>query len=83
VSHMAICSRKECDFIWQSSDVGDLPPFFCPLCHSQTIYECKICGYPILLVGSSEQCSHCYAPLRQGELGPKRQNSNAAIQKTA
>jgi len=83
MSHMAICTRKECAFIWESSDLGDLPPFFCPLCRSQTLNECKACGYPILLVCSSCQCSHCYAPLRQRELGPKRQNINPTIHKTA
>jgi hypothetical protein len=84
----AICSGEKCPFVWASSDGGDLPPFFCPLCRRQTIYRCRTCGDAMLLLsldGAKQryQCYSCHAPLKR--LGPdqNRKQPGQQIGKTA
>src|ERR1700722_2943465 len=47
-----ICSGENCSFVWTPQNGGDLPPFFCPLCHKLTLYRCPSCNFPILVLRS-------------------------------
>jgi hypothetical protein len=67
-----ICSGEECSFVWSPQNRGDLPPFFCPLCHKQTLYRCSSCDFPILVLQPDQVncCYSCSMPLKSP--GPDR-----------
>jgi hypothetical protein len=80
-----ICSGEDCEFVWSPQNSGDLPPFFCPLCHKQTLYRCRSCDFPILVLQPDQvySCYSCSMPLKTPGPDQKRDHPVPELVKIA
>jgi hypothetical protein len=76
----AICSWPKCAYLFDFRDEEEsqarLSPEFCPACHGEVIFLCRVCFWPLLVIPRQDipMCWNCYSRLRQDEdlVGEKR-----------